>query len=51
VYTAWNVWKARNRQVLDNLMATSAQVEEEIKREIVLRKRALGERVETNFFP
>jgi hypothetical protein len=50
MYTAWNIWKARNHQVFDNLMATPAQVEEEIKWEIALRKRALGERVEVNFF-
>jgi hypothetical protein len=44
------IWKARNRRVFDNLMAIPAQVEEEIEREIALCKRALGERVEANFF-
>jgi len=51
MYTAWNIWKARNRQVFDNLRATPAQVEEEITREVALRKRALGERAEFILFP
>ena len=49
MYTAWNMWKARNRQVFGNRRATPAQVEEEIKREVALCKRALGERVEVFF--
>jgi len=43
IYTAWNIWKARNRQVFDHLLPTPPQVLLEIKKEIALRKRARGD--------
>jgi len=38
IYTAWNIWKARNRQVFDHLLMTPPQVLLEIKKEIALGK-------------
>jgi len=43
IYSAWNIWKARNRQVFYHTLLTPPQVLLEIKKEIALRKRARGE--------
>ena len=43
IYSAWNIWKARNRQVFYHTLLTPPQVLLEIKKEIAIRKRARGE--------
>ncbi|PUZ59624.1 hypothetical protein GQ55_4G057600 [Panicum hallii var. hallii] len=42
MYTAWNVWKARNREIFDHQHADEVQVLGKIKAEIMLQKWACG---------
>ncbi|OEL18525.1 hypothetical protein BAE44_0020456 [Dichanthelium oligosanthes] len=42
MYTAWNIWKERNRHIFEGQCMDAAQVEHEIKAEIMLRKMACG---------
>lgn len=42
MYTAWNVWKARNRKIFYHQHADEVQVLGEIKAEIMLLKWASG---------
>jgi hypothetical protein len=41
VYTCWNLWKERNRRILNNVFETAIQVAARTKDEISQRKRAL----------
>jgi hypothetical protein len=42
MYTAWNIWKARNSAVFDNQRLDEMQVESENKAEIMFRRLACG---------
>ena len=42
IYTAWNVWKERNRRVFDQKSITPSEVLQLIKNEIMERKMACG---------
>ena len=42
IYTFWNIWKERNRRILDNKIETALQVAARIKEDIEQRKRALA---------
>jgi hypothetical protein len=42
IYTAWNLWKERNRRVFEKKTATPRRVVELIKEEIAFRVAACG---------
>jgi hypothetical protein len=42
IYTAWNLWKERNRRVFEKKTATPRRVFELIKEEIAIRVSACG---------
>ncbi|OEL27407.1 hypothetical protein BAE44_0011577, partial [Dichanthelium oligosanthes] len=42
MYSAWNIWKERNRRIFEHRHLTAVQVEQEIKTEIMTSKMACG---------
>jgi hypothetical protein len=42
MYTAWNIWKERNRSIFEHTRADAVQILQEIMAEISVRKLACG---------
>ncbi|RLM98566.1 hypothetical protein C2845_PM06G14100 [Panicum miliaceum] len=49
MYGTWNIWKARNRCIFDQKLATPTKVLQEIKVEVNCRKSACGGSVILSF--
>lgn len=42
IYTAWNIWKERNRRIFDSAFESAMQVAARVKDDIAERRRAFG---------